>query len=423
MATVNFVIPVHQKKKDGTINAKIRVTHKGRSKWIPTSVYVSTADLSRAGKLKDRTVEMHLEDLCRDLRGIVSRLSPFALDAMAVEDVVRYIVKEKERQTFAVDFVEFGKEFAASQSESMRKETLKALSAFSRFRGGVPTDVNEITASMLLDFVAFVNGENKYVYNRWKDEPVKTSVQKRKGVAAQRYFMKLKAVYNAAKLRYNDEDAGDIRIPKDPFARVTLPRRSVPEGQRNLGVEVIQRMICSKPVRLNQRYALDMFLLYFSCMGTNLKDFFDAPPFDGKFAYERSKTRNKRPDRAYIRMTVPPEVAPAVERLRDKTGRYWLSLHNKGKDADAVGTKINNALKTWARNEGLEPFTLYAARHSWASIARSNAKIDKATVDECLNHVGSMAMADIYIEKDFDLLDESNRKVMALFDWTPLKDS
>ena len=78
---------------------------------------------------------------------------------------------------------------------------------------------------------------------------------------------------------------------------------------------------------------------------------------------------------------------------------------------------VNRGLHKWAQQEGIEAFTLYAARHSWASIARSAAVgVDKATVDDCLNHV-TMAVADIYIDKDYSVFDAANRKVLDLFTW------
>ena len=45
--------------------------------------------------------------------------------------------------------------------------------------------------------------------------------------------------------------------------------------------------------------------------------------------------------------------------------------------------------------------------------------IDIARVDEMLNHSdSSMALARVYIEKDFKPLWEANRKLIDLFDWS-----
>ena len=58
-------------------------------------------------------------------------------------------------------------------------------------------------------------------------------------------------------------------------------------------------------------------------------------------------------------------------------------------------------------------FTSYKARHSWATIAINKAGIDKYTVHAALNHIDeSMKVTDIYIERDFRLENEANRKVI-----------
>ena len=62
----------------------------------------------------------------------------------------------------------------------------------------------------------------------------------------------------------------------------------------------------------------------------------------------------------------------------------------------------------------------YAARHSWATIAQSKAVgIEKAKVHEALNHVDDkMKITDIYIDRDWSVIWEANKKVLALFDWS-----
>lgn len=63
----------------------------------------------------------------------------------------------------------------------------------------------------------------------------------------------------------------------------------------------------------------------------------------------------------------------------------------------------------------------YAARHSWATIARNDAKVDMYTVHTALNHVDeTMKVTDIYIKKDNSLIDEANKSVLALLDFSTL---
>ena len=117
-----------------------------------------------------------------------------------------------------------------------------------------------------------------------------------------------------------------------------------------------------------------------------------------------------------VRVTVPEVLQPYIARLQDGPRGWWLpALHHGSKDGTTA--VVNRGLRKWAERNGVKPFTFGAARHSWASIARQKAKVEKATVDECLVHVGEFRITDIYAERAWDLLDEANEKVLALFRW------
>jgi integrase len=80
---------------------------------------------------------------------------------------------------------------------------------------------------------------------------------------------------------------------------------------------------------------------------------------------------------------------------------------------------INKGLKRIGEKLGVDDLEFYAARHSWATIARSAAVgIDKYTVHEALNHSDSrMKITDIYIDRDWSNIWNANKKVLALFNW------
>lgn len=62
----------------------------------------------------------------------------------------------------------------------------------------------------------------------------------------------------------------------------------------------------------------------------------------------------------------------------------------------------------------------YAARHTWATLARNKVGIDKATIHEALNHVDEqMRITDIYIDRDYSKQDEANKTLLELVRFTP----
>ena len=217
---------------------------------------------------------------------------------------------------------------------------------------------------------------------------------------------------------YNDEDAGVIVIPRSPFAALRLPKPKAIRPQTNLGIDIVQRIIDASPESERESLAFAAFVVSFGTMGANLADLYEMrPPVDGVVEYNRRKTRTRRDDRALMRVAVDDRLAPYIARLSSGRGKYWLDKLRAEASGLHISEVINDRLHAWAEREGVRPFTFYAARKSWASIARNNAGVDKATVDECLCHRGDLRLADIYIEKDWSLLWKANAKVLDLFAW------
>ena len=115
-------------------------------------------------------------------------------------------------------------------------------------------------------------------------------------------------------------------------------------------------------------------------------------------------------DRAEVVVRVEPEIETFIAILQDRPGLRWW------KSARIADTQVNKYLRQWAEREGIPPFTFYAARHSFATLARREG-VEKATVDEALGHIGDYEIADIYAERNWSLSWEANRKVLELFSW------
>jgi len=418
MASFNYFVVAGQKRSDGTYGVKIRCTHKRRSRWLATNVTVTDADLTRGKKIKNPYIVARCNALVKDMRDAAADLSPFSLEEMNVDAVVEYVRNKLKAGRFKLDFFQYGERIADGKSVASGKVVRVALNAFERFLGRREVDVNEITAGMVRKFVEFLDNEPKAVVARKKVVAESKKPRKKKGGVSWTYIVTLRSIYRSARAEYNDEDTGLVLIPRTPFERVEV-KEGVHSGQRNLGPDTIQAMIDTRECLPFVRYALDAFIVSFCLMGANLADLYEAaPPVDGWWGYERCKTRGRRSDRARMRVAVPWQLEPFLARLKDPAGQRWLRFHLDGKNADAITLRVNRGLRRWAKDNGIERFTFYAARHSWASIARSAAVgIDKATVDDCLNH-STMKVADIYIERDYDVFAEANRRVLEIFDFS-----
>ena len=103
-----------------------------------------------------------------------------------------------------------------------------------------------------------------------------------------------------------------------------------------------------------------------------------------------------------------------VVKLTDRRYNAWLGKLHKTKDPT---TAVNRGLTRWCKAEGIERFTFYALRKSWATIARRTEGVDKSIVDEGLAHVGDFSLTDIYAERPWEKINEANRKVLEQFQW------
>ena len=69
------------KRKDGTWPVKIRVTFKGASRRLPTTLVCTDADLTRSGKIKNATLLDRAGELITRMRATLDGVSPFTLEA------------------------------------------------------------------------------------------------------------------------------------------------------------------------------------------------------------------------------------------------------------------------------------------------------------------------------------------------------
>ena len=415
MITFKAIVISNNRRKDGTYPVKIRVTFKGVSRRFPTTLVCTTNDLTRSLKIKSASILNKSDELISRMRNAVKDLSPFDLDNKDVDWVVSNIKDSLTQEDFHLDFFEWSDRYILTKAETTRRAYSCALNTLERFLGRRSLDINDISRSLLLEFMDKVDGEKKMHYNVKTGQVEESKADKIPKGASTRHLAKLEHLFNAAKEKYNDEDSGRILIPRSPFSKITKVY-PVSNGQSNLGQELMQRIISSQVDNDVMRTALDIFIVSFGLMGANMADLYYAKPVKEEWVYNRQKTSSRRADRAEMRVIIPEQLKPYLERLKGKGG-WWLNrLHEFASSKDFATARVNRCLKKWCEDNEVEVFTFYAARHTFASLARKEG-VDKSTIDDCLGHKGSFQVADIYAEKAWGLMQEANRKVLDLFTW------
>lgn len=417
MITFRAVVFAHHKRSDGTYPVKIRVTFRRQTRYIPTTITCTAADLTRSLRINGADVVARCNELCDRLRREAASLNAFDLEGRDVDYAVRLLMERMRAQDFRLDFFEWADAFLRTKSAGNRLKYDTALRAFARFLGRRSIDVNDITHALLVRFAEACDSGPKLAYS-WHTGGVVRTARPRVNPISPHYLSKLSHIYDAAKDRYNDEDGGAVVIPRSPFRKLNMTPPPPRTAQKAQTVEVLQAML-DTPVDDPCRRALDVFLVSFGLMGVNCADLWEAtPPKGRKWVYFRRKVRGRRADGARMEVAVPPVLGPLLARLGAGTSSaWWLPvLRGLGKDPSVAGQTVNRGLRRWCEARGLEPFTLYAARHTWATTAR-RIGIEKALVDEALGHVGDYRITDIYAERSWDRMAEANAKVLALLRW------
>lgn len=422
MATFKAEIYKHQKKANGTWNVKIRITHNREKKYLSTSIYATKDDLTRTFKLKSQDIIEETEAIISSYRDACNKLGTRA-DSMTVEDIVDYVTGISDEKQREIDFISFSNTYIESiKSTGTARNYKSTINSLTKFTKRDRLNISEITAKFLSNYADFINLEK----SKRNIEAIKNDERVTSNRALTLYMGCIRHLYNEAKRVYNDEDGGKILIPWSPFSKYKIPRDEATR-KRAIEAEAIKK-IYELPYKMrknartkseqNCRYNLakDMFLLSFGLIGMNSADLYTCSNLsNGTIIYNREKTKSRRADEAEIHVDITPAISALLEKYRDRTGKKVFNFYQMYRDTNTFNQAINKGLKEIGKELEIEDLEFYAARHSWATIAINDVKIDKYTVHAALNHVDeSMKVTDIYIKKDFTAINDANRKVLDL---------
>jgi integrase len=129
---------------------------------------------------------------------------------------------------------------------------------------------------------------------------------------------------------------------------------------------------------------------------------------NGRVNYNRSKTARQRKDNAFVSIKIINEAVPLLNKYVDH-----LSL--KYKSSLGLDTALSKGMKELRDITGIPNITFYYARHTFANTARNACRVSKDDLDLTLNHVDQRhRVLDIYLEKDWSIIDDVQEKVVRL---------
>ena len=415
MLTIKAEIKKSELKVYGTYNVKIRFTLDRKVKRLSTNLFITSKDLTKSLKFKeDTSIKRAIDGLVLYYREQCFKLQ-LDQNHYSLDEIIEFLNGEQEKQQ-TIDFIKFSREWIASTTIKGAPNYTTAINALVRFVGKEELDINLITLDFLESFKAFLNKE--------REIRTKRLMQQGKRIPSNRslslYLISIKKLFNEAKKKYNKKEKNLILIPNSPFMEFEIPKQEATR-KRAISADIIKKLWklpykdMKKGYKSTCRYNLakDCFILSFCLMGINSADLYNATEMEGNtIVYNRTKTKDRRLDKAQMKVDIPRLVLPLVEKYKDKTGKRLFNFYQYYADEKDFNKAINYGLKEICTILEIDDLEYYAARHSWATIALNKAGIDKYIVHAALNHIDdAMKVTDIYIERDFVNENKANTKV------------
>lgn len=415
MLTFKAEVLKSKQKSDGTYNVKIRMTYNREVKRLATNIFVRQEDLTKSFRLKNPKFIQEADAIVRHYQEMCAKLQ-VDINSYTMDDIIA-LLKGEQKKSQEIDFIQFSREWIAHTTIKGAENYTSAINAFVKFLGKDKLLVQQLTTSLLKGFMDYLVKK--------REEKIKLLKKQGKRIPSNRvvslYLGSIRHLFNEAKKQYNDYDRDIIPIPHSPFENFKIPKQEATRKRAISAKDILK--IYEMPYLLDYKgrervgrfnLAKDCFILSFGLIGMNSADLYSCEDIkEDVITYFRAKTSARRNDKAKMKVKVMEVIKPLVEKYRDRTGKRVFNFYQHYSTADAFNKAINYGLKQIGAILQIEDLEYYAARHSWATLAVNKVGIDKYTVHAALNHIDeAMKVTDIYIERDFEVENEANRKVL-----------
>ncbi len=381
---------------EGTIYYQILHERKPRQLLSEYHVFQSEWDESRAMVVttQNRERKAFILSIRERIRWDVERLTKIIrkLDGNGLQYTADDVIDEFNRYAQEYSLFNFMESIIIKLKQNGKVRTSEtytsALNSFKKFRKD---------EDIMLDCL---NSEVMEAYEAWHQS---------RGVAPNTisfYTRILRAVYNRAVEE-------DIVENKNPFRHVyTGVDKTIKRALPLPIIKKIKALDLSLTPALD--YARDMFMMSFMLRGMSFIDMAFLRKTDlqnGYITYRRRKTGQK----LVIEWT--NEMQLILDKYPENASDYLLPvIRNPGTNERCtyhnMGYNINHSLKAVAKVVGVTiPLTLYVARHSWASIAKSKG-IPLSVISEGMGH-DNEATTQIYLASlDTSAVDKANSLIL-----------
>ena len=395
-ATVRF------KNKSGLYPVYIRFTQVNHVSYIKTSWLVNDKGLNRKKEIVDPFVIQQTSILIDEY---YKQLNQIDTSNWTIQEIVKYLTDFNEDMSFSDYAMKHVQKMIQRGQERTSRNYKWALHHMERFAKTDNIKFSHLTSAFL---------------NRWIESLSETNRCK------EQYPVCMREVYKAAMREFNDEELGIVKL-KYPWAKVKIPKSDVPQ-KRAIPASKLRAFFNVVPDRSRFTNPLmevgqDVALISFCLCGLNSVDIFNAKKdqyVNGIFHYERQKTRMTRSDKGYFEIRVPEFLKPTFNKYlsHDPSSPWLFNFHERLSTSDSFCANVNTGIRqVWEKIGPDFKASLYAFRHSWATIAQNECGASLNDVDFGLNHSVNK-MAKVYVKIDYTPAWILNEKVIDFIFFT-----
>lgn len=419
MANLKVVIFDDKPKENGECLIYVQITHNRKVTWIPTGIYVLPRNFRSTRVFGGKGGDANASMKNIQISGMLTKFEKKLLDlgektaSLDVKVIKRFLLNKSEKYCIT-DFIEYTRN-KLEELEVMKKDgtigplsnTLNRVLEFHP----EPLDFSEITVSFLQKFIADQHNRGK----------------KKNTIAL--YLRYIRSMFNLAIDEYNVNKAEPV-IMNYPFRRFHIETERT--KNRNLSIDIIQKIRDAKLPTLKMEIARDIFMLQIYLMGINTKDLFymrKENVKNGRLQFNRHKTER------FYNMKIEPEAEVILDKYEGQKYLLWFAdycmeerelnyrPHTRRSEfqyanSQSFNKMLNSQLKKIVAYLALEieadSLTTYFSRHSFATILR-DLGVSKDDISLCLGHKDSehyLATTGIYIKEDFLKADIANRRLI-----------
>lgn len=415
MATVKEVILPRDKRKDGTWNVKIRVYHGSETFYIKTQYFVGEKQVKKDFTIKDQIILDLIHPMLKEYRAKITELGP-KLELFDIERLVKYLTQKQVKSSDDVNIIAFGKKRIEELKEAKRgasaaNMTTVVYSLMDYFDGDIVA-ASDIRTAMLTKYEAYLRRPREIErLDKFKNS-YKRTVQGLSDTGLHNHMRDLRILFNDVRDFYNDEDLEILIIKHNPFKKYKIVKPN-PNTKPKLTVEqVLAIRDCKVKPGGRMELSRDLFMLSLYLCGMNAVDLFQLPDADltTRVDYNRSKTRSRRGDKAFISINIPEIAMPLYIKYAGKLQLRYANHQSLDRALSmgmrAIGTEINLANPEF-----------YDARHAFGDWARNICRFSKDDVGLALNHKDQTnTVTDFYVSKNWSIIDEVQSSVINLLD-------